>query len=233
MKTFNLKFVYTVFLSTILFLSLFGCDKDDVSIVNDQATDTEILSRNAKSNKIDVCHYSADDDQWILINVSVNSWADHAAHGDVRLDDQDGDGYVPNNACGFGTMGDCDDNDATVNPGATEICGNGVDDNCDGNIDENCCPTGEWKGTVNQGGLTYDMQVSFNGDCSAATVDYFGYCSGTWELSSVSGNVYTYLESVDSFNCINNCTITIVDNGATLNYSFTCGSFGSATLTPL
>ena len=42
--------------------------------------------------------------------------------------DNDGDVYT---TC----AGDCDDHNAAVHPGATEIC-NGTDDNCDGRIDE-------------------------------------------------------------------------------------------------
>ncbi|WP_205756022.1 MopE-related protein [Lacibacter luteus] len=66
------------------------------------------------------------------MNINVSAWPDHQAHGDVRLDDQDGDGYVPNNNCGVGQQGDCNDNNAAINPGAREICGNGIDENCNG-----------------------------------------------------------------------------------------------------
>ena len=40
-------------------------------------------------------------------------------------DDSDGDGYTLN-------QGDCNDSDATIYPGTTEICGDGVDQDCNG-----------------------------------------------------------------------------------------------------
>ncbi len=52
------------------------------------------------------------------------------AYLDLRAEDLDGDGYVSALAPQRGT--DCDDNDASVNPGATETC-DGVDNNCSGN----------------------------------------------------------------------------------------------------
>ncbi len=44
-------------------------------------------------------------------------------------DDLDGDTYP--------VATDCDDTDASVNPGATEVC-DGIDNNCDGTVDEGC-----------------------------------------------------------------------------------------------
>ena len=50
---------------------------------------------------------------------------------DVPNPDQtDGDGDTWGEAC------DCDDTDPDVNPGAEEVPGNGIDDDCDGQIDE-------------------------------------------------------------------------------------------------
>jgi len=47
--------------------------------------------------------------------------------------DDDGDGYTEQ-------QGDCNDNNAWVYPGATEICGDLVDQNCDSQADEGCVP---------------------------------------------------------------------------------------------
>ncbi|MEA3446500.1 MAG: putative metal-binding motif-containing protein [Bacteroidota bacterium] len=44
--------------------------------------------------------------------------------------DDDGDGFTEND-------GDCNDNDSSIYPGAIEICGDGIDQDCDGNL---ICP---------------------------------------------------------------------------------------------
>jgi hypothetical protein len=119
-------------------LLLVGCEKEQTTPVTSQ-TETELDAR-GRAGKIDVCHYSADDDTWKMINISLAAVEKHLAHGDVRLDDQDGDGYVPDNECGFtGTngMGDCNDQNENIHPGAEEDCDDGIDNNCNGDVDEN------------------------------------------------------------------------------------------------
>jgi len=54
--------------------------------------------------------------------------------------DMDGDGYI--------WCKDCDDSTATTHPGAPEICGNQVDDNCNGLYDEGCPTSSADAGTI-------------------------------------------------------------------------------------
>ena len=44
--------------------------------------------------------------------------------------DNDGDGYAQDV--------DCNDNNPAINPGAAEVCGDGIDNNCNGETDEGC-----------------------------------------------------------------------------------------------
>jgi CotH kinase protein/Putative metal-binding motif len=60
--------------------------------------------------------------------VYLQSFVD-CEHGPAGAD-ADGDGYR--------WCEDCRDNDKSVHPGAPEICGNQVDDNCNGIVDEGC-----------------------------------------------------------------------------------------------
>jgi hypothetical protein len=115
--------------------------------------------------------------------------------------DSDGDTYGDSSQTttgsavptGYATNGnDCNDNDAAINPAATEICGDGVDNNCDGTADENC-------GTC-----------SINSDC---TDDYYEdrYCSGDdiyhkfHDFSCVSNSCVETITSVFVKECSRDC----------------------------
>lgn len=113
---------------------LFACTKD--SMQTNQIT--ENLQVGDRDNNVNICHKTGNG-QYNSIWVNQNAVPAHLAHGDY-LPDADGDGYSAVGAC-TGSMDDCDDTNPNVYPGAAEICGNGIDDNCDGNIDENCCST--------------------------------------------------------------------------------------------
>ncbi|MBK9400864.1 MAG: HYR domain-containing protein [Bacteroidetes bacterium] len=56
--------------------------------------------------------------------------------------DLDGDTYGAGApvACGVASNTDCNDNDLSINPAATEICGNFTDEDCDGFLNNGCTP---------------------------------------------------------------------------------------------
>ncbi len=90
------------------------------------------------------------------------------------FEDKDGDGYgdgEPRCLCSPDARyvaisnADCNDDNASINPGATEICHNDIDDDCDGSNDEDSpCETG-WKKVcgIDKGECTKGWQVCYNG----------------------------------------------------------------------
>ncbi|MCX6292109.1 MAG: MopE-related protein [Bacteroidetes bacterium] len=99
-------------------------------------------------NSIQSC--TMPDHGYVANNLDCND-NDASINGPVQYYlDADGDGYGDPNisisgclqVAGYVTDGtDCADNNPAVNPGMTEICGNGIDDNCNGQIDEGCAVT--------------------------------------------------------------------------------------------
>ncbi len=132
MKIIRFKWRYLL-VAVGLLLVLNSCNTE--LILEDQIINkNDISNTEIRATKIKVCHYAKSDDFWNVISISSNALSAHLQHGDVQLIDSDGDGYVEQiNECVPG--GDCDDTNAAINPGATEIC-DGIDNNCDRNIDE-------------------------------------------------------------------------------------------------
>jgi hypothetical protein len=101
--------------------------------------------------------------------------------------DADGDGYGNNDdtqeasimPAGYSIRGgDCNDNDATINPDSTEACGNGIDDNCNGTVDEDCTPDQD-------PATTEDPSISIS-DITIFETD--GIAMATIELSHITTN---------------------------------------------
>lgn len=113
------------FIAVLIGLFIFaGCQNVENVPTSASSQNPQVLEKNAK---VVICHRT-DNGNFITIEVSANALDAHLAHGDI-VADADGDGYTAVGAC-TGSADDCDDNDASVNPGAAEIPYNGIDDDC-------------------------------------------------------------------------------------------------------
>ncbi|NIN94816.1 MAG: hypothetical protein GTO49_07515, partial [Anaerolineae bacterium] len=99
----------------------------------------------------EVCDNGVDDDCDGLIDADDPDCA--------TCTDADGDGYaIEGEVCG---PIDCDDANPAVNPGAAEVCDNGIDDDCDGFVDADDSDCGAC--TDSDGGLNYEVAGRVDG----------------------------------------------------------------------
>ncbi len=88
--------------------------------------------------------------------------------------DADGDGD-PDGNCPGGH--DCNDSDPDVSSKATEICGNGIDDNCNGQIDEPGCKNPKYDTCAEP--LSVGASGTFSLSPDATSLDYSASCVKT------------------------------------------------------
>ena len=110
-------------------------------VTTTSACDTYTWSANGQAYTSSGTYSYSSNCQDYTLNLTINASVTYYA-------DVDGDGYgnsaSPVSSCtgmpsgSVANSSDCNDNNANVNPGMTEVCGNGIDDNCNGSTDEGC-----------------------------------------------------------------------------------------------
>ena len=112
----------------------------------------------------------------------VDALDPNAVNCPVVCIDADSDGYATNGGiCG---PKDCSDSDPAVNPAATEICANGIDDDCDGLVDSfdtdcgACLPTMQHE----RGKMCSD---GIDNDCDGLTDSQDPDCAGNSGIKEI------------------------------------------------
>ena len=150
------------------------------------------------------------------LNLTINA-------STVYYADVDNDGYgnaaSTTNSCsgapaGYTSQaGDCNDNNANINPGATEVCGNGIDDNCDGNIDEGCgCTNPPTASAGANTAVCVGSNVSLNGTIGGGASNAVWSSNGTGSFTpSASVLNATYVPSAADY-AAGSVTLTLTTN---------------------
>jgi hypothetical protein len=152
------------------------------------------------------------------ITISVSSTA-------IWYQDFDGDGYgnaaVSVNDCNqpagyVGNTLDCNDTNNAINPGATEICNNSIDEDCDGSVNEGCCGM-----TASAIGSNASCTAAQNGSVNLTVTGGAVPLTYAWSNGSVSEDLSslapgTYNVTVtDNNSCIANAGAVVGNNGQT------------------
>src|SRR3989344_9018681 len=157
---------------------------------------TETNNCTPKTPSAEICDAKDNDCEGIVDEESNACGAGSICHLGSCVEqcvDKDYDTY---DTCSPGMHGDdgkpvdCNDNDASVNPGANEVC-DGKDNDCDGIVDENngMCPSGK----ICSAGSCVAVTCSYNSDCGSD-----GFVDGLF--CGQDGDVY---QKYKTFTCNN------------------------------
>ncbi|MCX6198445.1 MAG: metallophosphoesterase [Bacteroidetes bacterium] len=147
---------------------------------------------------------------------------------DIWYKDADGDLYsdgntvtqctAPSNYYSAGSLtalsGDCNDGSATVYPGTTEICFNGIDDNCNGLIDEACISiSGTASNTICTGTSFGAVNITVSGNTPYSFL--WSNASTTEDISNLPAGGYT-VTVTDVYNSTASALFTVGTTSPTL-----------------
>ncbi|MFC1730259.1 MopE-related protein [candidate division KSB1 bacterium] len=134
---------------------------------------------------------------------------------------------------GFTCMagGDCDDSVFEVNPGATEVCGNTIDDDCDG-LEEECAAGCTVEGDVYDL-YTYNKMpgvmvlITIDSGTGTTTQGVTADASGHYQFDITTAGTIVSWETAETGYSTGREDVSIVCDGATITHDFYIGSCAS------